>query len=309
MMKKSSVFKKCIYLFGFIFVMTVLVGCAGSDDWTSDWETATVPAPETRVVSEEAETAADVGEEGVLRSIPILLPDESGRQLVYTVDFNIQTTEFMEGMRLLLDTVGEMGGYSELVIVNGRCLLQEHVRRDADFVFRIPNTQLAEFLVFIEGNYNIVGLSKRLRDFTLAYERNEKDLEDLREQEQRLLDQLDDEDEAVYVSEAELADIRSQIRDLEESNVIIGHDVDYSDVSVRLNEVIIFEEVSETFGDRLQRTFDDALDNLFVVLEVAVFIVVTILPWGVVAILIGIPVIYVSKKRKKKDSSDEMLGE
>ena len=306
MFKKRSILKNIIGLFSLIFVVALLTACSSADDWDSDEAAAEsinlATAPESIDREPPGNVADEEAEEGALGSIPILLPSESGRQLAYTVDFNLQTTEFMPGMRALLDTVGEMGGYSETVVVNGRCLRQPYVERNAYFVFRIPNQQISAFLVFIEDNYNWLRLDKRLIDFTFAYERNVDGLEALREQEQRLLGELDnDEDEDNDTKRDDLADIRAQIRDLEESNTIIGYDVDYSDVTIRLSEVIILEEESETFGEQLQDRFSGAV-------QIIVLIMVTLLPWGLMTALIVVPIVYAVKRGRKKNGKDEMLG-
>lgn len=307
MLKKRNGCKLFIYLFGFIFVAIVLTACSAAENWDSE-DAAVATAPES---IDREEVAADVDEsfveeEGALGSIPILLPSESGRQLAYTVDFNLQTTEFMSGMRMLLDTVGQMGGYSEIVVVNGRCLRQPHIERDAYFVFRIPNEQISAFLIFIEDNYNWLRLDKRLMDFTFAYERNIDSLETLREQEQRLLEELDHDEDS-----DDLADIRAQIRDLEEANTVIEHDVDYSDVTVRLSEVIMLEEEPEEepepFGQRIGATFDTAVDNFLGAVQIIVLVAITLLPWGLVIALIVVPIVYNVKKHKKKKGKDDLL--
>jgi len=321
-MKRKNTFKNIICLFSFIFVVVLLAACSSADE--SDWANSGVAdAPTTNMEWDEEDTAFSLdlfeedesveSEEGVLGSIPILLPSESGRQLAYTVDFNLQTTELMSGMRLLLDEVAGMGGYSEIVIVNGRCLRQPYLERNAYFVFRIPNEQLSDFLVFIEDNYNLVRLDKRLMDFTFAYERNVDNLEALREQEQRILDELDsDESDNDDIKQDNLADIRSQIRDLEESNIEIQRDVDYSDVTLRLSEVITPEEEPEeepaTFGERLQDALGTAADHFLIALQFIVLITVAILPWGLTTALIVVPIVYVIKKRRKKKGKDELLG-
>jgi len=319
-MKKKSILKRVIYLFVFIFVVALFTACSAADsseDWAND---AVASAPES-MESMDAEdggilfeSGGNVIEEGnALSSIPILLPSESGRQLAYTVVFNLETTEFMGGMRLLFETVGEMGGYIEEATVEGRSLRQPNRERHGDFAIRMPNERLSDFIMFIEENYNWVWYNQVMRDFTFAYERNIDNLEALREQEQRILDELDsDEYEDGDAKRDDLSAVRAQIRNLEESNIEIGRDVDYSDITIRLSEIIMPreepEEEPQTFGERLQETFSIAGDTLLTALQILVLITVTLLPWGLMIALIVVPIVYVVKKRRKKNGKDEILG-
>ena len=299
-MRKKNIFKNIINLSIFIFVITMLSACSNVEtDSESDWSSYELMEEAAfESVIEGIAVEWDEDEESTVSSIPILLPSESGRQLVYTVDFDIETTEFRSNMRLLLDTVVEMEGYSERVIENGRSLHYPNVERFAFFVFRVPNERLSDFLMFIEANYNIVRLDKQLLDFTTTYDRNTADLEDLFDQEQRILGDLNDEESDV--DESDLSNVRSQIRRLEEANTVIQRDVDYSTVTIRLSEVIIEPEVVISFSERLQNTFEILANGLLATLQSVILIAVVAVPWGlIIALFVGL-VIYIMKKYKKK---------
>ena len=314
--------------------MVMLTACASdeADMATADWddEEVMLEVAEDDWDDDDAEWAAEVvrvgrdglddmdeteapqaaeEEERAFDVIPILLPSESGRQLAYTVRFNLESPEFMRGVRRMWQTIGELGGYLEHDSINGRSLHQPYIERSANFEIRIPNEQLAAFLMFVEGEYNIVGFSRNLNDFTFAYERNIDNLEALREQEQRVSDELDG-DEEPEATQDDLAEVRALIRNLEESNIIIQRDVDYSDVAVRLNEVIMpveeIEEEPESFGERLQDALGGAARNLVNILQVLTLVVVTILPWVLVAAAIVVPIVYAVRKHRKKNGKDKL---
>jgi len=314
--------KKVWRIIGFLWVLLVLVACASeSEDSASDSDSMSwADSDEMRVESEIAWFDEDADEadfmfaseeaevSGVLEAIPILLPSESGRQLSYTVTFHLTTVDFELGMRLLFDTVGDFDGYSVRVTEHGRSLSQPDAPRTADFLVRIPNEHLSAFIVFVDDHsamYNRIFFDKELNDYTFAYERNTSQLETLREQEQQMLTELDSDDETSRdATQDDLIAVRNQIRDLEEANTVIERDVNYSDVSIRLSEVISMdEEVEEelkTFSERLQVVWDDATENLVAAMQVVLLMLVTILPWGLVVTALVLPVLYVMKKRKKK---------
>ena len=325
-MERKINFKKRFCLVGFILTMFFLTACGNVEDDAApepngdayevaeteemgDWDDADADVGDWEEDSAEfepgeaSEHRIEIEEEANMGAVPILLPSESGRQLAYTVTFDLETTEFMSGLRLLWETVGEMAGYPEHELFTGRSLHQPlDVERVANFVIRIPNEQLSDFFAFIEENYNIVSYERRLHDFTFAYERTEDNLDTLREEEQRILDELDSDDET-DITQADLAEVRTQIRDLEESNIEIQRDVDYSDVTIRLREVILLEELEEepeTFGGRLRVTVDNTLESLLTVLQVLLLFMITVLPWVLLIAIVVVPIIYMSKNYKQK---------
>ena len=230
-------------------------------------------------------------EERALGSIPILPPEE-GEMRAYTVDFHIESTDFMLGMRLLFDEVAELGGYSQTVFMNGTSLHRPHVERTADFTFRVPNENLSDFLVFIEDTYNIVRFDMWETDFTFVYDRNVDELESLREQQQQLMDELNN-DEDSNTTQADLDAIRDQIRNLEEINTLIERDVNYSDITIRLSEVILPETGATTFGEWLHVVFSNEI--------------VIVLSLGAMITVITMSIMHVVKSGRKKNVWTENL--
>jgi len=312
-MKKKIIFN----LFLTSLTLLVLVGCSSADDSSSDWAPS-AQAPDLVFEMEEAaedtfdwaddwETDEISGmaveeEERIFGSIPILSAEESGRQLSYTVTFTLETTEFLRGVQMIWETVAQMSGYAEYEYIIGRSIRNPHQERTARFELRIPNEQLGAFLEFIEANYTILSYRRILDDFTFIYERQDAQLTNLREQEDRLLADLEDDGDRDEI-ERDLANIQSQIRNLEESNTIIQRDVDYSDVSIRLNEVIIVvpeEEEPPTFAQRLQEALDGTLEALFSTFQVLMIVAATVFPWLLLIAIVIVPVILIVKKQNRK---------
>ena len=285
---------------------------APESDW--DWDDADYePEYWEGTVGDDGGANIEYGESiGVL---PILLPSETGRQLVYNVDMHFQTTEFMAGIRAMLDKVRDLDGYNEEVIVHGRPILRPYIKRSASGSFRIPTIHLNEFIIFMEENYNLLFLHQRMIDHTIAYEGDQAALEQLREQEQRLLANLeDDEEEDADAIRDDLNVIRNNIRELEAATASLERDVVYSTVVVILDEEIIPEEEEEieepeeeiippTFGERFLDTMESSLGNLLIVSQAIFLVLFAILPWilppTIIAILI---IIAIRRSRRKKKS-------
>ena len=258
-------------------------------DW--DWDEAPESEPGywEGTVRNDRGVAIEYGES--IGVIPILLPSETGRQLVYNVDMHFQTTEFMAGTRAMLDKVRDLDGHNEEVIVHGRPILRPYIKRSASGTFRIPTIHLNEFIIFMEDNYNLLFLHQRMIDHTISYESNQASLDRLREQEQRLLADLEnDEDEDIDAIRENLDAIQDNIRDLEAATASLERDVVYSTIVVVLDEEIIPEEeeieeeeeeeiVPPTFGERFLDTMESSLSGLLVVSQAVFLVLFAILPW------------------------------
>ena len=288
---------------------------APADDGDWDWDEESEPAYwEGTVgdVGDDDDVVAHIVYGESIGVLPILLPSEAGRQLVYNVDMHFQTTEFMAGTRAMLDKVRDLDGHNEEVIVHGRPILRPYIKRSASGTFRIPTIHLNEFIIFMEENYNLLFLHQRMIDLTIVYEDDQAALEQLREQEQRLLADLEDEEEDVDAIREDLNTIRDNIRRLEATTTELERDVVYSTVVVVLDEEIIPEEEEEieepeeeiippTFGERFLDTMESSLGNLLIVSQAIFLVLFAILPWilppTIIAILI---IIAIRRSRKKK---------
>lgn len=302
---KAKCFKMSIFFGLIILGTTILMGCSSADFDSSASagvarvsEAATPSSSAADSANSEADFVFDAVSEQAMSvesaGITILSPTTTGRQLVYTINMSLQTTEFMPSVRLLLDTVSSFAGYSEWVLLNGRCLSRPDIQRTANFNLRIPTENLERFIYFVENNYNILRLEKILNDQTSVYNHDNFELEILREREQELLGNDG--------SQPDLIAVRRQIRDLERSTDDLQNRVIYSTVSVSLAE-FIEAEIPEPirFGERVGTVLVESL-------QMVVIIFVAIFPWVAPAgIIIGLIVFLVKRSEKKRKNELNQL--
>ena len=180
--------------------------------------------------------------------LPILTPENAGdKRLIYTVNMHLQTTEFLPGMRLLLDTVAEGGGHLVNASVRGSDLRAPRpTEQNATFRFRVPTEELAHLIFVIENNYNILSLDQDEQEQTAVYQSTAWTIDDLREEEADLRELLEEanlsEEERAIVSNR-LTDISRRIRELEAGQQNIMHNVIYSTVDIQLSEAFLYEGI------------------------------------------------------------------
>ena len=343
-MKKKHVLRYLVGLFVLVLAMVPLSACSAPDDtprqrndlrttdevadwvdepadWVEDaaddvgdwyWDDAPESEPEhwEGTVRDDASAAIEYGES--IGELPILLPSETGRQLVYNVDMHFQTTEFMAGTRAMLNKIVDLDGYSEEVIVHGRPILRPYIKRSASGTFRIPTIHLNEFIIFMEENYNLLFLSQRMVDHTISYEGDQAQLDRLREQEQRLLANMEDEEEDIDAIREDLDALQDSIRNLEAATASLERNVIYSTVVVILEEEIIPEEEEEieeeeeeeivppTFGERFLDTMESSLSGLLVVSQAVFLVIFAILPWILPPTILTLLIILAIRRSHRK---------
>jgi len=221
----------------------------------------------------------------------------------------LQTSEFMEGWRLLLNTAAEQGGFHTTAILNGHDIRNERQgMRSAFFVFRIPTENLSEFILTVErNNFNIWHLNQSAVDETQRFERTDNWLEDLLEEEQALLDLLEIfmEDEEAFADEiitltAHLSDVRRMINELSVSQAVLMDDVIYSTVAIELFEVI--ESRPITTGERFQNAFTVGINVMIMMLSGILVAVLSVSPIVLSVVLIAMLIRYILRyiKRTRK---------
>ena len=243
---------------------------------------APAPAPDMAFEANES-----IGE------LPILTPSEAGdRVLTYTVNLRLQTTNFIPGIRMLLNAASERGGHLESASIWGRDMRDSESERSASFLLRIPSERLTEFIIVVEDNYNIFNLEQNMDERTAEYRQVGINLDFLRLEESRLLEELENEDltdQERRNLERELLDIRSWMSDVASQQAAIEHAVNFSTVTVHLSEVIFAEaededeeeeepEPAANFGDRLADRIESSINMFIVFCQGFLLVIIAIVP-------------------------------
>jgi len=243
--------------------------------------------------------------------LPILTPsDESGRRMIYTTMLELQTDELISGRRLILDTAGRLGGHHTIATVQGRDMrTQRPTERYAHFIFRIPTENLAEFLLMIENNFNILLLHQEAQDETRTYRQTASIIDELREWEsmlQELLEETEEDDyDGIYSLQWQIRDVQWQIRNLETAQADLMEDVIYSTVEIELSEVILPKEdepaIPLTPAERFNIAVSEGLGDLGVFFTGLLVVIIRAVPvLLIIAFFVIIIVIIVRSVNKRK---------
>ena len=186
---------------------------------------------------------------------------ENGRKLIRTVSLSLETKEFDSVLTNLSTKTTELGGYIETSSVNGNSY-SHHSTRYASYVIRIPADKLNEFVEVVSELGNVTQKNESVEDVTLRYIDVESQKKALETEQERLLELLSKAEnmEEILTIESKLSDIRYEIENYESQLKTMDNQIDYSTVSVYVDEVErvtdtgekgFFEEIKERFGNSL----------------------------------------------------------
>ena len=236
----------------------------------------------------------------------------SKRKLIKNVNMNVETQEYETLMANLEKRVKELGGYVQnLESFNGNSYSfyvkrNASVKRYANLTIRIPEQKLDEFVNSISDLANVVNRKESVEDVTLQYVDVKSHKESLQIEQERLLELLERAEtlEDIITLENRLTSVRYQIENMESTLRTYDDLVDYSTVTLRVDEVEIYtpvEEKKETNWERMSRGFLESIEDVKDGAVNFVIWVVVNLPYLVIwAIVITIAIFVIKKNLKKK---------
>ena len=289
-----------------VMLVMMTAGCGNSSKMAAeDRATVSSGAEMDSEYNWDTDEAADTGvtsENGLEAQV------ENGRKLIRTVSLSLETKEFDSVLTNLSTKTTELGGYIETSSVNGNSY-SHHSTRYASYVIRIPADKLNEFVEVVSELGNVTQKNESVEDVTLRYIDVESHKKALETEQERLLELLSKAEnmEEILTIESKLSDIRYEIENYESQLKTMDNQIDYSTVSVYIDEVErvtdtgekgFFEEIKERFGNSLYKV---ARGIRGLVIGILGSLPILIVCGGVIAVV----VIVVRKILKKRNMRKE----
>ncbi len=237
-----------------------------------------------------------------------LLEPGVNRKIVYYGTINTQTENYSKDYNAILSKLSEMKGYVQNLSVSGTEPEEwQDTGRTAQMTLRVPSNKFDEFMSFLGGLGETINTSVNGDDISLQYFDTETRLKTLRTREgrlQALLEKAATMEDIIELEQA-LADVSYEIQSLEMNLRDYDSLIDYSTVTITLQEVQVISEVKpsspKTLGERISSGFYSVLNVLADIGEkLLVFLIGGIPVWIVLAIIIVPTVILVKRSKKKR---------
>ncbi|MCL2085232.1 MAG: DUF4349 domain-containing protein [Oscillospiraceae bacterium] len=241
-----------------------------------------------------------------------LTDTDPSRKLIRRADLSFETTDFDDAVNALEQLCYSFEGYIQNSNVTGVSITHgfRQMRR-AYYTLRVPSVWYGAFLNSADGIGNRINKSLSSEDITDSYYDIESRLEILTMRRDRLFKLLEESEEAesIVAFERELSDTLYQIERMTGQLKSYDRLVDYTTISVTLEEVVVYTETEphivppKTVGQRVAAAFGDstkAIGKFFV--DVFVFLAGNVLYFLMIAVFIIavlIPVLRHNAKQRK----------
>ncbi|MBO5931210.1 MAG: DUF4349 domain-containing protein [Clostridia bacterium] len=186
------------------------------------------------------------------------------RKIIKTYDINAETKEFDATIASLETLVNEHGGYVESNSISNRNY-NSKMARYASYKFRIPADKVEAFVGSIGNTLNVTRQNSNAQDISESYYSIEATLEELQIERDSLLTMmasLDNQKDYNFwlTIQTRLSEVRQQIARLQAQLNSYDSRVEYSTVSLTVNEVVNYTpDEEEPFGKRLANAFSTGL--------------------------------------------------
>lgn len=186
------------------------------------------------------------------------------RKIIKTYDLNAETKEFDTTIQGLDALVAEFGGYVESNSISNRNY-NSKTARYASYKFRVPADKAEDFVGSIGNTLNVTRQSSNAEDVSESYYSIEATLKELQTERDSLLNMmasLDNQKDYNFwlTIQTRLSEVRQQIARYQAQLNNYDSRVEYSTVSLSINEVVEYTPAEEqSFGTRIANAFSAGL--------------------------------------------------
>lgn len=237
----------------------------------------------------------------------------TGRKLIRTVDMHVETDGFDDLLSRITDRIRELGGYVETSDISGRraSFQNEPAPRNAFLTARIPSAKLDLFITSVEEQGNVVNKSENAQDVTLQYSDLESRKKSLSIEQDRIWALLEKADtlEAVIALEERLSEIRYQLESMESQLRLYDNQVDYSTLTIRIQEVTTFTPTApESLGQRIGTSFSKNMRSVSQFFTTLFVVLISGIPiWGPI-LMILLLILFLIRRRRRRMGKDSYCG-
>ncbi len=192
---------------------------------------------------------------------------QSQDKIIRTFYLDVETQEFDSLIAKLDAEISRLNGYVENSRISGRSFYDRDGARVANITARIPRSKVDEFVNAVGENANVVNKQESTENVTLEYTDIESRKKSLQIEQERLFALLEKADslDSIVTLESRLSEIRYQLQNYETTLRTYDNKVEYSTVSLNIQEVEKFTprvEIKQTVGTRIKNGFSNTIYNI-----------------------------------------------
>ena len=269
--------------------------------------------------SKDMMIAAEPESESV--SQPEIDPAQLSEKLVYTASLTIQSLEFENAVTELKKLISSMNGiitYEETYDNNRYWYTTQESSgtRHMSMHVRVPSKSFDAFLNSLDGAGKVVSRSTNVVNISRRYNDVSVQIDALEIQQKRLLEMMEKAEtiEEMILVESRLTEVQTQLNQMKTERSSMDTDVEYSTVTIQLDEVKMYNDSHPNFLKQIGDSFKEGFQSFFYSTGDLVLWLIYRLPYLIIAaiaffllkkakIFVKLPKIHFG--RKKKDSQNK----
>ncbi len=191
----------------------------------------------------------------------------SNQKIIERLNYQIETLKFDDSVSKVQSLCTSLGGYVQDSNVTGNGITSKGTLRQASYTLRIPQEKLAQLKSSAGQIGNILIFNSSSENISDQYYDTEARLKSLRTQQERLLAMMQKSGKLSDMIELEkaLADVNYQIEQLTGTLKQYDSLVNYSTVTIQLNEVVeptVIQKTPSTLGEKISQQFRNSVHGL-----------------------------------------------
>jgi hypothetical protein len=298
-----------------ILILTVILGLvftacsskeakddgAGSKNYDMDYNEESAPQ-----VADQADYKSS---DGLTNSTGITTGNTANlsmEKIITKVNLEVETQEFDDLIGIIKEEIIRLGGYDERTEISGKRYYSRSNSRYGYIVARVPKDRLKDFVEVMKENGNVINETSSSENVTLKYVDTESRKKSIEIEQERLFSFLEKTEtlEDIVTLESRLSTIRYELQMYETELRTIDNQVDYSTVSITINEVERMSqntEDKETVFTRIKNGFSESMFDISEGLKNFFVWFVVYLPYLIIWAVIITAGVIISKKLYKKN--------
>ena len=231
---------------------------------------------------------------------------QSQDKIIRTFYMDVETQAFDALITELDSEIGRLNGYVETSRISGRSFYNKEGARVASITARIPRSKVDEFVSAVDESANVINKQESTENVTLEYADVESRKKSLEIEQERLFALLEKADtlDSIVTLESRLSEIRYQLQNYETTLRTYDNKVEYSTVSLSIQEVEKLTpsvEIKQSVGTRIKNGFGDTIYNISEGLQNFLVWFIVNLPYLLIwAVIIAAIALIVRRSLKKK---------
>lgn len=323
--------KRRLFVVSFMIILTMVMTACGkkSDtgstsyemenkssydmDTSASEETAVAEAP--AVAPAESKGKAQYGSAGSLTNNSAITIEDSTAlksqdKIIRTFYMDVETQEFDALITKLDSEIGRLNGYVETSKISGRSFYDREGARVASITARIPRDKVDEFVNAVDESANVINKQESTENVTLEYADIESRKKSLEIEQERLFVLLEKADtlDSIVTLESRLSEIRYQLQNYETTLRTYDNKVEYSTVSLSIQEVEKLSptvEIKQTVGTRIKNGFSNTVYSISEGLQNFLVWFVVNLPYLLIWTVIIAVIVLITRRVYKKYTGDD----